>query len=424
MFPTMKQRIKSIKRKLKTDEFGNIGDSFQLGEKSKLGDFRILVGEEYQPLANCSFRVEEYRKPEYKITVKPLSKSVVRGDKARFEVDARYYFGKPLANADFTYEFEGQYSYNDEYRDYYSLNWPEIYSPTIYKYRKYSEEESEPEDKIFHGKTDKNGKALIEFKTPKEYPQVLSVTVKMMDSSRRPVMGSAYTTVTKAGFTITADTDRNFYPSGSPVNISIKTADPSGKPVSKKVNLEIVKPLKFKKKDGEASYRKFTLLKKTIVTDKKGSYTFKYSPKGKTGFFQILASSTDSRGNKVNAYHEFIRAWKAGNGNYYGWENLVPARDTYKAGDRVEVLFIKPDSLKDRKNADILLTLETDKITLHKIVKIDDATGIISFNAVKDFSPGVNLNLSCIGNSEFCGANRGITIDSNRRNLTIKTGKR
>lgn len=407
---------KIYEKKLKANEFGNISDSFQLGEKSKLGDFRIFVGKEDRFLANYSFKVEEYRKPEYEITVKPLSKSVVRGDIARFEVDARYYFGKPLADADFTYEFDEQSSYSYKGIERNSLNWLEKYYSNMYEIWA----ESAVEDKVFHGKTDKNGKAVIEYKTPKEYPQILSVTVKMMDSSRRPVIGTAYTTVAKAGFTVTADTDRKFYTSGSPVNISIKTVDHSGKPVSKKVNLEIVKPLEFKKKDGMKAYRKFVLFKKAIVTDKEGRFNFTYSPKGKTGFFQILASSSDDRGNRILGYREFIRAWKTGNGNYYDWENLITERDTYKVGDRVELLFIKPDSWKNRKNTDIMLTLETDKISKHKIIKVDDATGIISFNAVKDFSPGVDLNLISINNSKFYRTGKIINIDSNQRNLAIK----
>ena len=49
--------------------------------------------------ANGGFEVQEYRRPEFEVIVSPQSRFVVQGNDAVATVQARYYFGQPVANA-------------------------------------------------------------------------------------------------------------------------------------------------------------------------------------------------------------------------------------------------------------------------------------------------------------------------------------
>ncbi len=50
-----------------------------------------------------SFYVEEYKKPEYQVTVKPAVARVLQGNSIQATIEARYFFGEPVANAKVKY---------------------------------------------------------------------------------------------------------------------------------------------------------------------------------------------------------------------------------------------------------------------------------------------------------------------------------
>jgi len=50
-----------------------------------------------------SFYVEEYKKPEYQVTVRPTAARVLQGNAIQATVEARYFFGEPVANAKVKY---------------------------------------------------------------------------------------------------------------------------------------------------------------------------------------------------------------------------------------------------------------------------------------------------------------------------------
>jgi hypothetical protein len=50
-----------------------------------------------------SFYVEEYKKPEYQVTVKPSAARVLQGNSIQAVIEARYFFGEPVANAKVKY---------------------------------------------------------------------------------------------------------------------------------------------------------------------------------------------------------------------------------------------------------------------------------------------------------------------------------
>ena len=49
------------------------------------------------------FEVQEYKKPEYEVHVTPSSPRVLEGERIQATIDARYYFGEPVAGAKVKY---------------------------------------------------------------------------------------------------------------------------------------------------------------------------------------------------------------------------------------------------------------------------------------------------------------------------------
>ena len=57
-----------------------------------------------QPLGGGTFRVEEYKKPEFEVTVDAPADPVMLGEKIEGKITAKYYFGSPVTKAKVKYK--------------------------------------------------------------------------------------------------------------------------------------------------------------------------------------------------------------------------------------------------------------------------------------------------------------------------------
>ncbi|HDS08832.1 MAG TPA: hypothetical protein ENN73_01275, partial [Firmicutes bacterium] len=102
---------KIYEKVLKTNEFGSINDSIELEEEAALGWYRYkILDSDGKQLSGYyginAFRVEEYKKPEFKMTVQPKKSAYVLGDEVEVDVDVKYYFGEAVKGGDVEYRIE------------------------------------------------------------------------------------------------------------------------------------------------------------------------------------------------------------------------------------------------------------------------------------------------------------------------------
>jgi uncharacterized protein YfaS (alpha-2-macroglobulin family) len=92
-----------------TGEFGSVNGSFTLGEVPPLGEYTVNVvlpdgSASLQQAGGNRFRVEEYKKPEFEVTVAPEKEQARVGERVSAVVRARYYFGAPVPDARVAYK--------------------------------------------------------------------------------------------------------------------------------------------------------------------------------------------------------------------------------------------------------------------------------------------------------------------------------
>ncbi len=89
-----------------TDESGSVTGSIDLGREATLGDYSVQVegfgSSRWQ--GACKFTVEEYKRPEFEVTVQPPKTAQRLGDVIAARVTARYYFGAPVAGGKVQYK--------------------------------------------------------------------------------------------------------------------------------------------------------------------------------------------------------------------------------------------------------------------------------------------------------------------------------
>ena len=100
-----------FRQSLKVDEFGAVHASFPVPATAALGNYTVRVASADQQ-ASGSFEVQEYRRPEFEVIVTPASRFVVQGEEVVATVDARYYFGQPVANGRVRYVVNKQPYYS------------------------------------------------------------------------------------------------------------------------------------------------------------------------------------------------------------------------------------------------------------------------------------------------------------------------
>ena len=111
-----------------TNDFGFFHDKFRLPSQAAIGAYPVNTEIEGQSLS-FYFHVAEYRKPGYLVEVKPEQPRLVRGDDARVNVAATYFWGGPVRRAKVSYhvtrqpDYVGPPSDDDDLSGYYPSPW-------------------------------------------------------------------------------------------------------------------------------------------------------------------------------------------------------------------------------------------------------------------------------------------------------------
>ncbi len=91
---------KIFTKDLIADAFGGFDGSFELPTDAALGVYQVATPD----YGGGSFRVEEYKKPEFEVNVDAPDKPVMLGEKITATIKASYYFGGPVTDAKVSYK--------------------------------------------------------------------------------------------------------------------------------------------------------------------------------------------------------------------------------------------------------------------------------------------------------------------------------
>jgi alpha-2-macroglobulin len=85
------------------DAFGGFDGEFRLPDGAALGSYTLALDEHHEIFGAVNFRVEEYKKPEFEVTVTAPTEPAALGDKFTATIKASYYFGGPVTQASVHY---------------------------------------------------------------------------------------------------------------------------------------------------------------------------------------------------------------------------------------------------------------------------------------------------------------------------------
>lgn len=426
---------KIFDKDFETNDYGSISDSFQIADKAPLGVYRIQLtidGEHYSNYDSSGnqFRVEEYKKPEFKVTVSTKKPTYKIGDKVTFKIQGRYYFGSPVSKGEVEYTIYKK-QYNHLYRPYRKYGW--FYDDNFYNvwasrgFGRYYYYPSWRRELVTKGKVklNKDGLAYVTvksdpFKGAEQFDIQYNVEAKVVDASRREIRGYGNVKVTHKAFYIYANPDRNLYNKGEAVKLKIVSKNPNNQPVAFKGTVKIhpVKYIKKKVKDTEQQVEELgkAIYSEEVFVDSRGEKTLKLKLEGE-GYFKAVISTKDKRGALIEGVSYFWIASEKSEFDHYNYKDIeiILDKDNYVIGDVAKVLIHSK-----HENSYVLLTGEADDLYFEKVVYIEGKSKVVYLPITKRLSPNVWITASTFKNNQLYKDTIEVIVPPEHNYLDVK----
>jgi hypothetical protein len=355
------------------NEFGTLATAFELAEGGTLGKYTLEV-QIKDDVFRQSFKVEEYRKPEYEVTVKLAKANVADGQPLTVTVEARTYFGAPLVNARIDLTALAR-SYDTWWYDAADADvmWQAV------------------SDKL-DGVTDAEGRwvGVIEPHVTAftEYRHAVPIIVEatVQDSSYQAVSAHAAATVHEAAVDFTPVLAQHYFHPGETIPVSLFARDIDGQP---RANVPVTAELLgyvygggFTRSIGRVTGR----------TDAQGSVTLNLTAI-EQDWYRVRVTGVDRNGQTIE---RFTWVWVYDPSRTTPWHaaeadgQLVinTDREAYTSGDTAQLIIRTPVS------GPALLTVERGKLRRAQMVELTAPVTLVPLLLQDDDAPNVYVTVN------------------------------
>lgn len=393
-----------FRRALPVDPFGSVAASFTVPATAALGTYTLRV-QSGDLQATSAFEVQEYRKPEFEVSVTPASRFVVQGNEAVVTVQARYYFGQPVAN--------GHVSWAVNQQPYQSpLRVDDGFEGTESSYWYGNDQTQKGEVRL-----DADGRAEVRIRlAPDDNARDYSARIEaeVTDASRRSVSGNAVVHATWGSFLVAATIDQSVFRAGSQVDLQLRAVDYVGVP---RAGVPIAVALEhIVYRDGYYSQPEATRVAgAAATTGEDGRATASLSlPTGQTGSYRVTVTA-ESDGRQVTdqawLWVPGPEATEALEGDRY--VELLADRKTYAPGD-VARLMVRGDTV----DGPILVTKEGQHVSWHRVLR-PAPTDAIEVPVEPGDIGDVYVNVAYMRDGRLYRAERRIGVPATERTLQV-----
>jgi uncharacterized protein YfaS (alpha-2-macroglobulin family) len=348
-----------LKRGAACSPYGTLHGDIDLRPEASLGQYSASVDTgQATDIDTFQFRVEEYKKPEFEVTVTPERASVLMGETATAKVAAHYYFGGPVPNA------------RIKYRIFRENVWSYYHFPQPYDYLYSGSRRSGSSSRSHNGppveqgeaRTNAQGTAIITFHTAAFDAKMgaanadYTVEAEVQDASRRVITGSGSVQAVHVGLSVYLNARRGYVHTGEAVEVDVAGVDPSSQPLpASGVITVVINP------DGPKKWTQ-EVLRQPFQTNSDGKGRFTWRP-AKAGLYGITFLTHDARGLEVR---DSANVWVYGpdlavDSLHWRSLDLVVEQPYYTEGQTARLLLVTP-----APGCTVLLTREAGSVILEK----------------------------------------------------------
>ncbi|MEK7483506.1 MAG: alpha-2-macroglobulin family protein, partial [Planctomycetota bacterium] len=426
-----------------TNAYGTISDSFELKskeEKPALGTYNIIAQIDgntvYQEnYSYPHFNVEEYKKPEFLVSVAPVTEQATFGEEIKAKIHGEYYFGGPVVGGTVNYTIYvsphyTSYNRREEY------SWYQRSGRGRRQHNEYEYYGREHIASVQNQSLDENGDFEVTFQSQQRYgenvDQVYTIEAQVVDKSRRMVNGQGSVYVTHRGFTVFLDAQKEIYLRGETAQIDVIAKTANGTPVA--FQGEFLVELQ----EGDAQTPTYKeLLRDPIKVDESGKTMYSFIP-DEEGYFRVTLKTKDAKGLEVAGQTNIWVVSKdfRGDQSRFSDVNLISDKSSYRIGEKANILLTShlPDSYA-------LISVTGDQsLTDYQVIRVAGKTGLFSITIREAHTPNIFVQalvikgnkvyqnvleiavppLQCFGNVEI-KSNKESYLPGELAKITVKT---
>ncbi len=335
---------------LSTDNYGGADDAIVLGGDAILGAYSLQLddGPGY-----ASFRIEEYKKPEYEVVLDAPGEAVRLGDRARITVRANYYHGAPVQDAKVVYRIvrtrfdqawtppwrwdwlygAGAWARQYDYSRYPgSSGWNAAVPRPPWMPIPFEQPELVAEGE---GRIDADGVFRIDLDTMPakalfgDSDHSYQITAEVTDKSRRTIVGSGKVVASGKPFAVAVWTSRGYFHAGQDVVAEFRAMLPLGGGVAATGTATLYR-IRY---DGAGVPSETVSMSASIRTDADGSASWRFAA-GDAGQYRLACRLEDGGGNAAESSALLTVRGKPGEGDFrFAALEVVPDKREYRPGE-------------------------------------------------------------------------------------------
>ncbi len=424
---------------LQADEYAGLDGVFEIGGESTLGVYQIIVKEGNQHRGQQQFRVEEYKKPEFEVTVDAPSEPVMLGEKITATIKANYYFGSPVTKATVKYKItrnehdsdwypwapwdwfygKGYWWFAYDYTWYPGWNkWAGCVRPAPWWW--WRGPRNPPElvaDQEVEIGPDGTVKIEIDTAIAKELQgdkdHQYTITAEVRDESRRTILGEGKVLVAREPFKVFAWVERGYYRAGDVVHAHFQAQTLDRKPVQGKGELLLLKitynekgePVETPVEEWDLDTSAEGRAEQQLIAARQGQYRLSYKV-------------TDEAGHVIEGGYLFTVIGEGFDGDEYRFNELelIPEKREYQPGETVNLQINT-----NRVGATVLLFVRPANgvYLAPRVIRMAGKSTVVPIEVVKKDMPNFFVEALTVYNAKVYTETKEIVVPPENRVLDV-----
>jgi len=425
---------KVLEREFKTDAYGGLEGEYSLPQGAALGVYAASIPGK----GGGSFRVEEYKKPEFEVKVDSPAEPVMLGEKITATVTARYYFGAPVKKGKIKYKvlrsdyganwfpcapwdwlygrgywwFASDYPWYPGWKDWgcfrpYRSWWPAPQNPP----------EVVAENEVAVGD---DGTLKIEIDTALakaihgDRDHKYDITAEVTDESRRTITGMGTILVARKPFKVYAWVNRGHYRVGDTIRADFLAQTLDNKPVKGEGHLNLFK-ISY---DKDSQPVETSVQKWDLDTDDLGKALVQVKA-SVAGQYRLAYKVVSANKQAIEGACVFCITGEGFDGSQFRFNNieLVTDKREYAPGDKARILVNT-----DRIDSTVLLfTRPANGVYLPpKILRLNGKSTVEEIEVVKRDMPNFFVEAVTVSAGKIHSEVREIAVPPEKRTLNVE----
>jgi len=427
---------KIFEKSYKADEFGGLDGELILGKEATLGTYTIQIVKQWPGI---TFRLEEYKKPEFEVKIDAPTEPVMLGEKVTATISAKYYFGTPVTEAKVKYKVQ---RFNHTARWFPAGQWDWFYNPGYWWFAQDYDwypgfkqwgcrrpspwwwgSRQDPPELVMENEVaiGADGTVKVEIDTAVakamhgDLDHRYQISAEVVDNSRRVITGQGSVMVARSPFKVYTWVDRGYYRTNDVVQVDISAQTLDNKPVKGSGALKLLK-ITYDK-DGKPVEK--VIQEQALDCDEQGKARLQLKA-GEKGQYRVSYTLTDAQKHAIEGGYVFS---VIGDGMVesadFRFNNieLIADKREYAPGEKVKLMI---NSNREGGTVVLFARPSNGMYLPPKVIRMKGKSIVEEIDVAKNDMPNFFVEAFTISGAKYYSETREIVVPPESRVLNVE----